>query len=267
MTGQNTSSAVMQQRIEPHDSLDFFPTPPWVGRILCHELERLGLKDRVDCGRSVTCWEPAYGAGDLALGLADSFTGMLYSDIYPHPPRAGMRAPVIGDFLIDALWQEDDGPTGADWIITNPPFKVGPQFIQTAIRRAKVGVAMFVRTSFLEGGARLRNLFLPHPPALILQFSERAPLFKGKLRDPSQKYWDAKADKWRSPSSATSYCWIIWTHGANHLQFDWIPPCRRKFERAGDYPPPDLPPDAAAPDLLSFAPTQADQPQSQGDAS
>ena len=39
-TGQNVSTAVMQRRIEPHDSLDFFPTPPWATRALV----KLGLK-------------------------------------------------------------------------------------------------------------------------------------------------------------------------------------------------------------------------------
>lgn len=28
-SAQNRSSAVMQQRAEPHNSLDDFPTPPW----------------------------------------------------------------------------------------------------------------------------------------------------------------------------------------------------------------------------------------------
>ena len=31
---QNTSHAVMAQRIEPADSLDDFPTPPWATRAL-----------------------------------------------------------------------------------------------------------------------------------------------------------------------------------------------------------------------------------------
>jgi hypothetical protein len=35
---QNRSSAVMQQRSEPHDSLDDFPTPPWATRALCEFL-------------------------------------------------------------------------------------------------------------------------------------------------------------------------------------------------------------------------------------
>lgn len=34
MSGQNTSSAVMQQRRVPRAGLDFFPTPPWATRAL-----------------------------------------------------------------------------------------------------------------------------------------------------------------------------------------------------------------------------------------
>jgi len=40
---QNTSHAVMAQRVEPHDSLDFFPTPPWATRALCEWIaDRVG---------------------------------------------------------------------------------------------------------------------------------------------------------------------------------------------------------------------------------
>ena len=37
---QNRSSAVMQQRKEPHDSLDDFPTPPWATRALCEVIAK-----------------------------------------------------------------------------------------------------------------------------------------------------------------------------------------------------------------------------------
>lgn len=39
---QNTSTAVMQRRVEAHDSLDDFPTPPWATRALCEWLEAQG---------------------------------------------------------------------------------------------------------------------------------------------------------------------------------------------------------------------------------
>ncbi len=44
MTGQNRSSAVMQQRSEPHDSLDDFPTPPWATRALCEYIARYSAR-------------------------------------------------------------------------------------------------------------------------------------------------------------------------------------------------------------------------------
>src|SRR3546814_6501707 len=36
---QNTSHAVMAQRVEAHDSLDYFPTPPWATRALIRSEE------------------------------------------------------------------------------------------------------------------------------------------------------------------------------------------------------------------------------------
>lgn len=271
MTGQNTSGAVMQQRDRTRSSLDYYPTPPWVARALCMTLENRSLKMHAGLGDDVTCWEPAFGSGDLARGLAPYFDGMLCSDIHMHDRIAeGQRPPVIGDFLIDALWQEEDGPTGADWIITNPPFALGPEFVTTALKRARVGVAMFVRTSFLEGQARLNHLYRPHPPALILQFSERVPLFEGKLRRSGSKYWDPTmrdgAGGWRAASSAATYCWIVWLHGESGTAFDWIAPCRKTFEVEGDYPPADLPPETPADEMLDFAADSAAAPAAGSDA-
>lgn len=51
--GQNTSTAVMQRRAEPHDSLDFFPAPAWATRALCHYLAQGN-----DLSRQ-RAWEPA----------------------------------------------------------------------------------------------------------------------------------------------------------------------------------------------------------------
>lgn len=262
MTGQNTSSAVMQQRAKAADSLDYYPSPPWVARALCEFLEADGFKARAGRGHDLTCWEPAFGSGDLARGLSDYFDGMICSDIHAHDRIAvGQRPPVIGDFLIDALWREEDGPLQADWIITNPPFKLGAQFVETALHRARRGVAMFVRSAFLEGQDRYKRLYSVTPPALVLQFCERVPLFKGKLRAPEQSYWDATSGggQWRKPSTATSYSWIVWAKGYNgRPAMDWIAPDRRRFERAGDYPPADQPPEAAGGDLLQNGPHSAE---------
>jgi hypothetical protein len=113
-----------------------------------------------------------------------------------------------------------------NWIITNPPFNKAQQFIEVAQRTATDGVAMLVRTSFLEGIMRYNTMFLHNPPDIVAQFSERVPMIKGRL--------DKKA------STATSYCWLVWY--IDDLQniekstiLTWIPPCRKVLERDGDY--------------------------------
>ena len=51
---QNTSHAVMAQRVEAKDSLDDFPTPPWATRALIeHVIER-----EADV-KEMTAFEPA----------------------------------------------------------------------------------------------------------------------------------------------------------------------------------------------------------------
>ena len=200
---QNTSHAVMQQRHEAHDSLDYFPTPPWATRALC---EWLLQYDMLGC---MTALEPACGAGDMSLPLKEYFLQVESSDI--NPLDFGYQR----DFLFG-----DAPPT--DWTITNPPFRLAEQFVAQGLRCSKHGVAMLVRTSFLEGASRYRGLFEPHPPTDILQFVERVPMFKGRL--------DPKG------STATSYCWVVWQkYNQTGTRFHWLSPCRKKLERAGDY--------------------------------
>lgn len=203
----NRSPAVMQQRREDRDSLDFFPTPPWATRALCSTLLARGN----NLGQQ-TCWEPAAGNGDMVRPLAESFEIVFGSDV--HDWSGGKFA------TIDFLWLYDHHPF--DWIITNPPFRLADQFALAAIERARVGVAMLVRTAFLEGKERFK-FFARHRPSLILQFSERVVMQRGKLAPDG--------------SSATAYCWIVWQKRdlSSTTRFDWIPPCRRFLERKEDY--------------------------------
>lgn len=210
---QNTSSAVMQQRSEPHDSLDYFPTPPWATRAFLAVLSQaadLSAKD---------CWEPACGQGHMVRPLSECFQRVFASDVHPYGFGQAL------DFLFPF-----EGPR-FDWIITNPPFRLGLQFAHVAIERAQDGVALLVRTSFLEGGERWRSLFWRRPPTLVMQYAERVPMAKGKVDG--------------TESTATSYCWLVWMRpgpglplnpvGSDKTQLLWIPPCRKEFERLGDY--------------------------------
>lgn len=111
-----------------------------------------------------------------------------------------------------------------DWVITNPPFRLAEDFVHRSLAVARTGVAMLVRTVFLESVGRYNRLFRDNPPTEFAQFVERVPMVKGRL--------DEKA------STATGYAWLVWDHETTHdPRVLWIPPCRRTLERPNDYNP------------------------------
>lgn len=208
MSEQNTSSAVMQQRIEPHDSLDDFPTPPWATRALCEWISKMGYDTQ-----NMICREPAANRGHMVRPLREYFKHVEASDVHDY----GVGFPV-SDYLLGA------DPTGVvHWTITNPPFRLAVPFIQQALKTSRHGVAVIVRSAFLESVGRYKVLFSENPPTDILQFTERVVMHKGKL--------SAKG------STATAYCWLVWRNNdrTGQARFDWIAPCRKLLERAEDY--------------------------------
>ena len=74
---QNTSHAVMAQRTEPRDSRDDFPTPPWATRALLEHV--LGIPKTI---ATLSCLEPACGAGHMAKVLEEYFRSVHASDAY-----------------------------------------------------------------------------------------------------------------------------------------------------------------------------------------
>jgi hypothetical protein len=206
------SRAVMNRRLDPADSLDFFPTPPWATRALLHH---------VIAGANGTCWEPAAGEGHMAEVLREHFTeGVHASDVHDYG-----RGYAIGPFAGrgDVPQAEATCPFKPDWIITNPPFNLAINFAMRGIVEARRGVALLVRSNWAEGGARYHTLFRRYPPAFIAQFAERVPMVKGR--------WDPAA------STATSYAWFVWDRACvpNTTIFKWIPPdCRQRLSRSDD---------------------------------
>lgn len=200
---QNTSHAVMAQRIEPKDSPDDFPTPPWATRAL--------LEYIIQPDGSQSCLEPACGAGHMARVLQEYFGEVRYSDAYDY----GFGP--MSDFLLDPHEKES-----VDWVITNPPFRLAEEFVLKALTIARVGVAVLARTVFLESSGRYKRIFETQPPTKFAQFVERVPMVKGRL--------DAKA------TTATGYAWLVWEKSCDHLpRLMWVPPCRKKLEKLGDY--------------------------------
>jgi hypothetical protein len=206
--GQNRSNAVMATRIEGKESLDDFPTPPWATRALIeHLIGGEGLRSQV-------CLEPACGAGHMAKVLSEYFGSVKASDIHPYGYGAVM------DFL--AMRHET---SSCDWVITNPPFRLGEEFINLSLKLARRGVAMLTRTVFIESVGRYQRLFSRTPPACVAQFTERVPMIKGRLD--------------RSASTATGYAWLVWEKDSSDgTALVWIPPCRKHFERDEDYSAP-----------------------------
>ncbi|WP_043846782.1 hypothetical protein [Roseivivax marinus] len=226
----NRSSAVMAQRHEAPDSLDDFPTPPWATRSLLRVLRTHGevLSDQY-------AWEPACNRGYMAKVLAEEFAGVHATDVHEYG-WDGQDG--VADFLID--WGQD--VPKVDWVITNPPFRLGAEFIRQGLRYARRGVAVLVRTSFVEGVERYDTLFQASPEAFVLPFVERVAMWKGVLLDPDVKVWDAERGTMKSPTSATSYAWLVWRRGedgqfTSDTRFGRIPPWRRLLTRPGDYPP------------------------------
>lgn len=210
MTSQNVSSAVMQQRREPHKSLEDFPTPPWATRALCEKIEK-----RWFSFSEHDCREPAANRGHMVRPLREYFSKVEASDIHDYGAGFCVEDYLLGPFLRRKDW--------TDWTITNPPFRLAEQFIHRALATSKFGVAVIVRTAFLESVGRHSSLFAVHPPSIIYQFAERVVMHKGKLSEKG--------------STATAYCWLVWDWGEinGKTEFDWIEPCRKRLEKPEDY--------------------------------
>jgi hypothetical protein len=208
-------TSVMAARREPPDALDFFPTPPWATRALLRHVLPVGA---VADAFGRTCWEPAAGDGHMAEVLREHFDQVHASDVHDYG-----RGYAVGSFVGEGL-DIAECPFRPDWIITNPPFNLALDFALRAMHTARIGVALLVRTGWLEGIERHAELFGPWPPWRIALFVERVPMVKGR--------WDPAA------STATSYAWIVWRTDIPRpprSEFVWIPPgCRTTLTFARD---------------------------------
>lgn len=196
--------SVMQSRSTPSLGLDYFPTPPWATRAFLREIfiPRSGLN------RGDSAWDPAVGEGHMFHVLKELFVDVHGSDV--HDYGKGFE---IGSYV--GVGPDVAPRRSVDWIITNPPFNLGQQFIERALSEASVGVAMLLRTSFVEGAERYEALFGSTPPYLIAQYCDRVPMVAG--------VWDPDA------STATSYAWFVWLKDVivHDPKWVWIKPGAR----------------------------------------
>lgn len=209
MPEQNTSSAVMAHR-KPGtaEAPDDFPTPPWATRAFVEALRRPINGYRI--------WEPACGRGHMAKVLEE------------YCPDGHVWATDKHDYGGTSIWDFLEAPRWeSDWIITNPPFRLASDFIERAFKmRPTIGFALLVRTVFQEGATRHDDIFTRYPPSEFIQYAERVSMVQGRL--------DATV------SSATAYQWAVWYMNdfSGETKTRWIPPCRKRLTKPGDYPEP-----------------------------
>ena len=216
-TGRN-NLAVVQRRVEPADSLDFFPTPPWATRALFEHviLRTKILEHTIGAGRLAR--DPCCGEGHMAAVLAEYCEAVTASDIHPY----GFGA--VADYR---LFEPAQG--AVDWVFINPPFKTAADFLDTALRDAQHGVAMLARSNWKHGPGRYKRFFRDRPPRVIAPFVERVPMVKGR--------WDPNA------KTMTEYSWFVWTRDEalgwtprDGTREVWIPPgCRKALTRREDF--------------------------------
>ena len=83
-------------------------------------------------------------------------------------------------------------------------------------------VALLMRTAWLEGADRYRELLRDRPPTLCAQFVERVAMCRGR--------WEPEA------SSATAYAWFVWVRDAEPKPLFLIPPgCKAALTDRADF--------------------------------
>jgi hypothetical protein len=217
---------------EPWQKYELFPTPPWATRalferVLPEMLEEFRGKHLSKCSAR----DPCAGLGHMSEVMAEYMEVVHASDREHyklgcggwrygvlHWNTSGLGIEKI-DFLDRQMILAPD-----DWFVFNPPFGRAAKFLERALHLATNGVAVLLRTQWLETEGRYRDVFTRTPPTRVAQFVERVSMCEGG--------WDPRG------SFASSYAWFIWMRDkdgewprprCNHtIPFFLIPPGSKK---------------------------------------
>lgn len=166
-----------------HDRVpnDYYATDPKAVEMLL-ELEQF----------APVIWEPACGEGHISKVLQAHGHEVISTDLIYR--GFGDQEPL--DFLKETL-DDFDGD-----IITNPPYSLAQDFVQTAIDTVKVGrkVAMFLKIQFLEGKKRFA-LFEKSPPRTVY-------VSRSRIRCGTNGNFDGFKN-----GSTLCYAWFVWEKG------------------------------------------------------
>lgn len=165
---------------------DFYPTPPFAVEALLSVETFPG-----------TIWEPACGNGSISKVLERRGHIVRSTDLYDMG---------YGDSGNDFLMFPKRAVV--DHIITNPPYSLAREFVETALLAATGKVAMLLKLSFLEGVTR-QKFFRETPFKKIYVFSRRISLTR--MGEPMVN------------KGMITFAWFIWEHGWIHKpEIDWI---------------------------------------------
>ncbi len=149
-------------------------------------------------------WECACGQGHLSEELKFFGYDVVSTDLVDRGYGD------VCDFL-----KTDVMPDGCECILTNPPYKYALESTKHSLELLPDGgySVMFLKTTFLEGKKRYKELFSCSPPIYVLQFSERVLCAKNgdfkRMRD--------------GGGSAVAYAWYVWKKGFyDTTEVKWI---------------------------------------------
>ena len=178
---------------EEREPLDFYATSP---DAIDHLLKKVDLPRQI--------LEPACGSGCLSKRLEELGHDVYSSDIEDR-----------GYGIKQDFFSMDKPPFDGDFaIVTNPPYRYSLEFCKHSLELVPEGslVCMFLKTLFLEGKKRYKELFVTTPPHRVLQFVERALCAK-----------NGDFEKRRKEGTAVAYAWFVWVKGHNGPTIlDWI---------------------------------------------
>jgi hypothetical protein len=166
---------------------DFFPTPPWATFAL--------IENETFSGE---IWECACGDGTMSRVLEETGQAVRSTDLYDRG---------FGQSDVDFLAAQ----SGADNIVTNPPYNCAEGFVTSGVRHAKRKFALLLRLAFLEGANRARTIFTDSPPSRVWVFSERITFYPSGVEPKS--------------SGTTAYAWFVWDkEAAGSTELKWFEP-------------------------------------------
>jgi hypothetical protein len=169
----------------PREDKDFYVEPVFCSARLFEKIKFTG-----------TIHDPACGIGTITTIAKGCGYEVSTSDLIARSSLFSSQ-----DYLQDF--------TIRDNIVTNPPYNLAEEFINHARTLTRYKVAVLARLAFLEGQARYKYLYKPHPPSNVLVFSTR----------PSMPPYGQPVG-----GGKTAYCWIIWDqHDFSKItKLDWI---------------------------------------------